>query len=444
MLKFIDARGRDSSWLTDELSWRRRSFPQDKRDLVLDIIENVKKCGDSALLKYNEQYDGIKLSKASDMLVNREDILNAYEMTDKRFVESIRKMKERICGFHKSQMQTSWMIYEDHGSILGQKVEPIENVGIYVPGGRASYPSSVLMNAMPAKLAGVKKVVMVSPPAQDGKLSPYTLVAANEAGCDVIFKAGGAHAIAALAYGTETIPKVDKIVGPGNIYVTLAKKEVYGLVDIDMIAGPSEVLVIADNSANPIFIAADLLAQAEHDPMASSILLTDSHEIAQSVLEQIEAQKKVMDRISIIDKSLSDYGAIVVLDSIKQAIDTANMIAPEHLELCVREPFESLNFIKNAGAIFLGSNTPEAIGDYMAGPNHVLPTNGTARFFSPLSVEHFVKKSSVIYFTDKALESIAKDAIELALAEGLSAHANSIEVRLKPYDSFSSSRSQQS
>lgn len=441
MLRFIDARGKGSSWLANELSWRKRDFPQDKRDLVLDIIENVKKCGDSALLKYTEQYDGIKFSKASEMLVRSEEILQAYEKTDRRFVEAIRKMKERICEFHKSQMQKSWMIYEDDGSILGQKVEPIENVGVYVPGGRASYPSSVLMNIIPAKLAGVKKIVMVSPPSADGKLSPYTLIAANEAGCDIIFKAGGAHAIAALAYGTETIPKVDKIVGPGNIYVTLAKKEVYGVVDIDMIAGPSEVLVIADSSANPIFVAADLLAQAEHDPMASSILLTDSFEIAQKVLEQIEIQKTEMIRVSVIDKSLEDYGAIVVLDSIKQAIDTSNMIAPEHLELCVREPFENLSLIKHAGAIFLGAYTPEAIGDYMAGPNHVLPTNGTARFFSPLSVEHFVKKSSVIYFTDRALESIAKDAIEIAYAEGLSAHANSIEVRIKPDDRFSSGRS---
>ncbi len=437
MLRFIDARGKDLSWLENELSWRKRAFPQDKRDLVLNIIENVRVSGDIALLKYTEQYDRIKFSSASEMLVSREEILNAYDMIDNRFVEAILKMKERISRFHKFQMQKSWMIYEDDGSVLGQKVEPIENVGVYVPGGRAAYPSSVLMNIMPAKLAGVKRIVMVSPPAEDGRLSPYTLVAANEAGCDVIYKAGGAHAIAALAYGTKTIPKVDKIAGPGNIYVTLAKKEVYGIVDIDMIAGPSEVLVIADSFANPTFVAADLLAQAEHDPLASSILLTDSFEIAQCVLEQIEVQKRGMDRVGIIEQSLNDYGAIVVLDSIGQAFDTANMIAPEHLELCVQKPFESLNFITHAGAIFLGANTPEAIGDYMAGPNHVLPTNGTARFFSPLSVEHFVKKSSVIYFTDKALEGIAKDAIEIANAEGLQAHANSIKVRLKQNDSFS-------
>lgn len=441
MLRFIDARGKDSSWLAKELSWRKRAFPQDKRDLVLNIIENVKVEGDKALLQYTERLDGVKFSLASEMLVNRSEISSAYENVSKKFIEAIHKAKERIFKFHTSQMQKSWMLYEDNGSILGQKVEPIENVGVYVPGGRAVYPSSVLMNVIPAKLAGVKNIVMVSPPSEDGNLSPYTLVAANEAGCDAIYKAGGAQAIAALAYGTETIPKVDKIVGPGNIYVTLAKKEVYGIVDIDMIAGPSEVLVIADSSANPEYVAADLLAQAEHDPLASSILLTDSFETAQSVFAEIKVQMTRMSKVKIIEQSLNDYGAIVVLDSIRQAIDTANIISPEHLELCVREPFESLSFIKHAGAIFLGAYTPEAIGDYVAGPNHVLPTNGTARFFSPLSVEHFVKKSSVIYFTNKALEGIAKDAIELANAEGLSAHANSIEVRLRHNDDISSKRS---
>jgi len=441
MLRFIDARGKDSSWLAKELSWRKRAFPQDKRDLVLNIIENVKCEGDRALLQYTERFDRVKFSLASEMLVNRSEISSAYENVSKKFIEAIHKAKERIFKFHTSQMQKSWMLYEDNGSILGQKVEPIENVGVYVPGGRAVYPSSVLMNVIPAKLAGVKNIVMVSPPSEDGNLSPYTLVAANEAGCDAIYKAGGAQAIAALAYGTETIPKVDKIVGPGNIYVTLAKKEVYGIVDIDMIAGPSEVLVIADSSANPEYVAADLLAQAEHDPLASSILLTDSFETAQSVFAEIKVQMTRMSKVKIIEQSLNDYGAIVVLDSIRQAIDTANIISPEHLELCVREPFESLSFIKHAGAIFLGAYTPEAIGDYVAGPNHVLPTNGTARFFSPLSVEHFVKKSSVIYFTNKALEGIAKDAIELANAEGLSAHANSIEVRLRHNDDISSKRS---
>lgn len=441
MLRFIDARGKDLSWIANELSWRKRDFPQDKRDLVLNIIENVKSEGDKALLRYSEIFDKVKFSLSTEMLANNAEISNAYDNVDKKFIEAIHKAKERIFGFHKSQMQKSWMIYEDDGSILGQKVGPIENVGVYVPGGRAAYPSSVLMNVIPAKLAGVKNIIMVSPPSEDGNLSPYTLVAANEAGCDAIYKVGGAQAIAALAYGTETIPKVDKIVGPGNIYVTLAKKEVYGIVDIDMIAGPSEVLVIADNSANPAYVAADLLAQAEHDPLASSILLTDSFETAQSVFVQIEVQMKRMSKVKIIEQSLNDYGAIVVLDSIDLAIGTANMIAPEHLELCVREPFQRLNSIKHAGAIFLGHHTPEAIGDYMAGPNHVLPTNGTARFFSPLSVEHFVKKSSVLYFTNKALESIAKDAIEIANAEGLSAHANSIEVRLKQNDAISSKRS---
>jgi len=441
MLRFIDARGKDLSWIANGLSWRKRDFPQDKRDLVLNIIENVKSDGDKALLRYSELFDKVKFSLSTEMLADSAEISNAYDNVDKKFIEAIHKAKERIFGFHKSQMQKSWMTYEDDGSILGQKVDPIENVGVYVPGGRAAYPSSVLMNVIPAKLAGVKNIIMVSPPSEDGNLSPYTLVAANEAGCDAIYKVGGAQAIAALAYGTETIPKVDKIVGPGNIYVTLAKKEVYGIVDIDMIAGPSEVLVIADSSANPAYVAADLLAQAEHDPLASSILLTDSFETAQSVFMQIEVQMKRMSKVKIIEQSLNDYGAIVVLDSIELAIGTANMIAPEHLELCVREPFEKLNSIKNAGAIFLGHHTPEAIGDYMAGPNHVLPTNGTARFFSPLSVDHFVKKSSVLYFTSKALESIAKDAIEIANAEGLSAHANSIEVRLRQNDSISSKRS---
>lgn len=436
MIKVIDARGKDTTWLEKEISWRKRDFPQDKKDIVLSIIENVKLNGDSALLKYTEEFDKVKFDFARDMMVTEIEFLNAYNTVGDSFVESIRKMKERVFKFHQSQMQKSWMIYEDDGSVLGQKVEPIENVGVYVPGGRAAYPSSVLMNIIPAKIAGVKNIVMVSPPAEDGKISPYTLVAAKEAGCSLIFKVGGAQSVAALAYGTETIPKVDKIAGPGNIYVTLAKKEVYGIVDIDMIAGPSEVLVIGDRTANPEFVAADLLAQAEHDPLASSILLTDSYEMVQNVLEQIGVQMKNMNRINIIEQSLSDFGAIIVLDSLEQAFTVSNAIAPEHLELSLQNPFEALSFVKHAGAIFLGANTPEAIGDYMAGPNHVLPTNGTARFFSPLSVEHFVKKSSVLFFTHRALESIAKEAIEVANAEGLQAHANSIKVRLKKNDSI--------
>jgi len=437
MLRFIDARGKDSSWLKSKLSWRQRSFQKDKRESVLKIIEDVKNSGDKALLRYTEEFDRIKFSSASEMIVSKKEVIDAYESVDTKFIEAIRKMKERIWKFHEAQKQNSWMIYDDDGSVLGQKVVAIENVGVYVPGGRAAYPSSVIMNIIPAKIAGVKQIFMVSPPAENGKLNPHTLVAANEAGCDAIFKVGGAQAIAAMAYGTETISKVDKITGPGNIYVTIAKKEVYGEVDIDMIAGPSEVLVIADRFANPIYLAADLLAQAEHDPMASSILLTDSFEIAQSVSEQIKVQKSQMSKVDIIDQSLNDYGSVIVFDTIRQAYDSANMIAPEHLELCVQNPFESLNFIKHAGAVFLGDNTPEAIGDYMAGPNHVLPTNGTARFFSPLSVDHFTKKSSVIFFTKTAIEGIAKDAIELARAEGLQAHANSIEVRLRSNDSIS-------
>jgi len=441
MLRFIDARGRSLSWITNELSWYKRVFSADKRDEVLKIVESVKDIGDKALIEYTEQFDKVKFTVSSEMLVNKKEIASAYEKVDKKFIDAINKAKMRICEFHKSQVQKSWMIYEDDGSIVGQKVSAIEYVGVYVPGGRAAYPSSVLMNVIPAKLAGVNQIIMVSPPSEDGTLNPYTLVAAIEAGCDVIYKVGGAQAVAALAYGTETIPKVDKIVGPGNIYVTLAKKEVYGIVDVDMIAGPSEVLIIADSSANPAYVAADLLAQAEHDPMASAIMLTDSFETAQCVIAEIEIQMKNLSKVKIIEQSLDNYGAIVVLDSIEQAIDTANMMAPEHLELCVRNSFEKLNFIKNAGAIFLGNNTPEAIGDYIAGPNHVLPTNGTSRFFSPLSVDHFIKKSSIIYFTEKSLENVARDAIQLANAEGLSAHANSIEVRLRRHDGISSGRS---
>lgn len=430
MMKIIDAREKDLKWIESECSWRKREIPQDKKDTVVEILRKVKCDGDKALQKFSAEFDNFIYLNPLDIVVSADEIEQAYLEVEPEFIVSIRKMKRRIHDFHQFQIQKSWLDYGDDGSVLGQKIEPMEIVGVYVPGGRAAYPSSVLMNIIPAKIAGVRKIIMVSPPSREGKLSPHTLVAAKEAGCDMIFKIGGAHAIAALAYGTDTVPRVDKIVGPGNIYVTLAKKEVYGEVDIDMIAGPSEVLIVADNEANPIFVAADLLAQAEHDPMASAILLTDSLDLVEKVTTQIELQKTMSSRIEIIEKSLNDFGAVILLDSISQAYETANLFAPEHLELCVKNPFEDIVKIKHAGAIFLGNYSPEAIGDYMAGPNHVLPTNGTARFFSPLSVDHFVKKSSIIFFTPESLDHIAHNAISIANAEGLFAHANSVKVRL--------------
>jgi histidinol dehydrogenase len=346
-------------------------------------------------------------------------------------VEVIKKARDNIKSFHKKQKEKSWFVSEEEGVILGQMYTPLEKVGVYVPGGTAAYPSSVLMNIMPAKVAGVDKVIMTTPPGKDGKVNPVILVAANEAGADEIYKVGGAQAVAALAFGTETIPKVDKIVGPGNIYVAMAKRTVYGYCDIDMIAGPSEIMVVADETANPRFVAADLLSQAEHDVLASSILVTTSERVAKEVQKELGIQLEALDRKEIAQKSIEDYGALVIVDSIKDAAEVVNRIAPEHLEICMEEPFAALSWIRNAGAIFLGNYSSEPLGDYFAGPNHVLPTSGTARFFSPLNLSDFMKKSSIISYSKEALRKVKDDVILFAESEGLGAHANAIRVRFE-------------
>ena len=397
---------------------------------VADILSNVKANGDAAVFEYTKKFDGFDLNE-SNIVVTKEEIEEAYAVIDKDLLEIIRKAIVNIRDYHIKQKQYSWFDSTENGTILGQKVTPIEKVGVYVPGGKAVYPSSVLMNILPAKVAGVKTIQMTTPPSKDGKVNPGTLVAAVEAGVDVIYKVGGAQAIAALAYGTKSIPKVDKIVGPGKIFVALAKKAVYGFVNIDSIAGPSEILVIADETANARYIAADLLSQAEHDEMASAILVTTSSELANKVSAEVEAFTKELSKKEIIEKSLENYGYILVVKDMQEAIDVANEIASEHLEIVTKDPFNVMTKIKNAGAIFLGEYSSEPLGDYFAGPNHVLPTNGTAKFFSPLSVDDFIKKSSIIYYSKEALEPIHKDIESFANAEGLTAHANSIKVRFE-------------
>jgi histidinol dehydrogenase len=401
----------------------------DKYDQIVgNIIENVKENGDKAIIEYGEKFDNVLLNQKS-LKVTEEEIEEAYREVDDELVDIIRKSKKRVKDYHQKQKKYSWFDSCNSGSIMGQKVTPIERVGVYVPGGKAVYPSSVIMNVMPAVVAEVEQITMVTPPNQDGRVNPLTLVAANECGVNEIYKVGGAQAIAALAFGTETIKKVYKIVGPGNIFVALAKKAVYGHVSIDSIAGPSEVLVIADESSNPKYVAADLLSQAEHDELASAILVTNSEDIGKQVEQEIIRQTSYLSRKQIIQKSLDDFGAIVVVDTIDEVVELSNEIAPEHLEICTKEPFMILPKIKNAGAIFLGNYSPEPLGDYMAGPNHVLPTNGTAKFFSPLSVDDFIKKSSIISFSKDALEELQQDIIKFANAEKLTAHANSIKVR---------------
>lgn len=396
---------------------------------VLDIISHVRKEGDRALFAYTEKFDQVTLD-ASDLIVTKEEIQEAYELVDPQLLEVIRKAVVNIRRFHEKQMEKSWFQTEE-GILLGQKVTPMDKVGVYVPGGKAVYPSSVLMNVLPAKIAGVGHIYMTTPPAKDGKVYPSTLVAANEAGVDTIYKVGGAQAIAALAYGTESVTKVDKIVGPGNIFVALAKKSVYGNVSIDSIAGPSEILVLADESANPRYVAADLLSQAEHDEMASAILITTSEQLAASVEKEIQGFLSVLSRRDIIEKSLQNYGYILVADTMEQAIAATNEIASEHLEIVTKNPFDTMTYIKNAGAIFLGEYSSEPLGDYFAGPNHVLPTNGTAKFFSALSVNDFMKKSSIISYSKEALKGIHKEIETFAECEKLTAHANSIKVRFE-------------
>lgn len=397
---------------------------------VAEILENIRTQGDGALFAYTEKFDKAKVTKET-IQVTEEEIREAYDLVDPGLVEVIRKALKNIQSYHEKQKQNSWFTSTEEGTMLGQKVTPLSRVGVYVPGGKAAYPSSVLMNIVPAKAAGVEKIVMTTPPGADGKITPTTLVAAKEAGADEIYKAGGAQAIGALAYGTESIPKVDKIVGPGNIFVALAKKAVYGHVSIDSIAGPSEILVIADESANPRYVAADLLSQAEHDEMASAILVTTSSDLAQKVKEEIEGFKEVLSRREIIQKSLDQFGYILLASNMEEAIEAANAIASEHMEIVTKNPFEVMMRVKNAGAIFIGENSCEPLGDYFAGPNHVLPTNGTAKFFSPLSVDDFVKKSSIVYYSREALGKIHKDIEAFAKAERLTAHANSIAVRFE-------------
>lgn len=398
---------------------------------VNSILQNIKARKDEALFEYTKKFDGADIN-CENIQVTDEEIKEAYEQVkDTGLVEVIRKAKKNIEEYHIKQKQYSWFDSKPDGSILGQKVTPLERVGVYVPGGKAAYPSSVLMNIIPAKVAGVEQIVMTTPPNKEGKINSGTLVAAKEAGVDVIYKAGGAQAIGALAYGTESIKKVDKIVGPGNIYVALAKKAVYGHVSIDSIAGPSEILVLADESGNPSYIAADLLSQAEHDEMASAILVTTSRELAEKVSKEVDRFVEQLSRKEILNKSLDNYGYILLAKDMSEAIDVANEIASEHLEIVTKDPFNTMTKIKNAGAIFLGEYSSEPLGDYFAGPNHVLPTNGTAKFFSALSVDDFIKKSSIIYFSKEALEPVHKDIIKFAKAEGLTAHANSIEVRFE-------------
>jgi len=431
MIKWIDGRKKDIIDILRSLERSSQLEFREQRKIVVNIISNVKKRGEAAVLEYSSRLDKTQFSNTDEMLVSKEEISKAYELVNSEYVEILKKAKDKIWSFHLKQKSNSWISFEDAGSILGQKIQPMDRVGIYVPGGRAAYPSSVLMNAIPALIAGVQEIIMTTPPAVDGTVNPYTLVAADILNIDKIYKLGGAQAIAAMAFGAGSIPKVDKIVGPGNVYVALAKKEVYGYVDIDMIAGPSEVLIVADESATPSYVAADLLSQAEHDPMATSILITTSPYLAEHVEAEIREQVETLSRKEIIEASLRNFGAIIIADSIEQAIDLANEIAPEHLELSTSNPFEWLGRIKHAGAIFLGHFSPEPLGDYMAGPNHVLPTSGSARFFSPLSVDDFVKKSSIISYSKDALKRIYKDVAEFARAEGLTAHAQSVEVRFR-------------
>lgn len=396
--------------------------------IVAGIIDRVRKEGDAALTDYAWQFDHCRLDALE---VSDEEIQAAFERTDKEFIKTLEIAAQNIRAFHSRQIRKNFMINDQEGVVLGQRVMPIEKVGLYVPGGTASYPSTVLMDAIPAQLAGVKQIIMVSPPDKEGKIADPILAAAKVAGVNRIFKVGGAQAVAALAYGTQSVPKVDKIVGPGNIFVATAKRRVFGVVDIDMIAGPSEILVLADGSCNPAYVAADMLSQAEHDKLASAVLVTDSMELAQAVQAQLEVQIPKLARAEIARTSIENNGKIIVSDSMSQAISISNLIAPEHLEVCVDDPFACLNAITNAGSVFLGKNVPEALGDYFAGPNHTLPTSGTARFSSPLSVDDFVKKSSFIYYTKEALGKVQDRVVDFAMREGLQGHANSVAIRFR-------------
>lgn len=425
-MKITKANGKSEYAVVENL--KKRSGETDPKivEIVTSILKGVKEGGDEAVREYTSRFDG---SVPKKIVIEKDELQSYLDVVDEEFIGAITRAKENIYRFHQKQAQQSWLTTEENGVIVGQRIRGLNKVGIYVPGGTAAYPSSVLMNAVPAKIAGVKEIVMVTPPGSEGNPNPYIMAAAAIAGVDRVFLCGGAQAVAALAYGTEKIPKVDKIVGPGNIFVATAKRLLYGVVDIDMVAGPSEILIVADKSAKPSFLAADLMSQAEHDKMASAILLTTSETVARSTVKEIERQIKYLERQEIIERSLEDYGEIIVCENIEQAIKFANELAPEHLEMCVEEPLKYIGMIDNAGSVFLGNWSPEPLGDYYAGPNHVLPTSGTARFFSPLSVDSFIKKSSFIYYTQKELEKAKGDIINLAETEGLTAHANSIKVR---------------
>ncbi len=414
--------------ISNEEIFARQEDADNVEEIVADIIENVRINGDSALYKYAEKFDKANLSS---LRVTDEEIDNAVKSIEPEFIRILERAAKNIRAFHEKQVRTSYIISEENGVVTGQKITPIDKVGLYVPGGTAAYPSTVLMDSIPAKIAGCKEVVMVSPPNSEGKINPVILAAAHVAGVDKIYKVGGAQAVAALSYGTESIPKVDKIVGPGNKFVAEAKKQVFGQVSIDMIAGPSEILIIADSKTNPKYAAADLLSQAEHDKMASAVLVTDSLDFAEKVSEELENQIPMLERREIARTSIDNNGKIIVVKDLETSIEISNEIAPEHLEICVDNPFDYLDQIKHAGSIFMGRNCPEALGDYMAGPNHTLPTSGTARFSSPLSVDDFVKKSQYTYYTKDALRNIAYDVEYFATKEGLTAHAKSAVIRLE-------------
>lgn len=399
-------------------------------EVVTRIVDVVRSLGDDAVVRYTELIDGVRLT-AGSLAVSEAEFDAALAAVDPEVLASIRKAIANVRRYHSEQLPKSWLTYREHGAMLGQNCVPLDRVGIYVPGGTAAYPSSVIMNAVPAVVAGVKEIIMAVPPAKDGSVNPYVLAAAREAGVSKVFKVGGAQAIAALAFGTETIPQVDKITGPGNIFVTLAKKAVYGYCDIDMLAGPSEILIVADKSANAAYVAADMLSQAEHDVLASSIVITDSAELAQAVAKEAAEQLARLPRREIAATALANNGLILIVEDIVKAVELANISAPEHLELLTEEPFRLLPYVRHAGAVFLGPYSPEPLGDYLAGPNHVLPTGGTARFYSVLNVETFMKKTSIIAYTQKALSAVSEDVIRLAAAEGLEAHANAVRIRGK-------------
>ncbi len=428
MINIIKADGKNEVEFLSKIEERSRNTNNDVTAVVTEIINNVRENGDKAVKEYTIKFDG---KAPENFEVSKDEIMSAVTECEPEFIVTLKKAADNIRDFHSRQKQQSWLTTKDNGVIMGQRVRGLARVGLYVPGGTAAYPSSVLMNAIPAKIAGVGEIIMVTPPMKDGKPNPNIMAAAAIAGVDRVFLMGGAQAIAALAYGTESVPKVDKIVGPGNIFVATAKKLLYGNVDIDMIAGPSEILVLADETANPKFLAADLMSQAEHDKLASAIMVTTSETLAYETVSQIERQVQMLSRKDIIETSLTNYGVIIVCDTMEKAVAMANKLAPEHLEVCCKNPLEYIGKLDNAGSVFLGNYSPEPLGDYFAGPNHVLPTSGTARFFSPLSVDSFVKKSSFIYYTENALAKDKEDIMRFAETEGLTAHANSIGVRFE-------------